>query len=167
MDAQQVQSIKEVYEQEFSHLEADREKYEYLLDDIDDIEEGPSGPEKWKDVEAMANRIETLYSCFERIFKRIARKIDGMDFRGETWHKDLLNRISQDTDDRPAVINDETKARLMEFLKFRHYVRKNYVQFVEWKEMVGLVESYPRLYSRVQEDLDDFVSTLENAVKEE
>lgn len=165
MDAQLIESIKDVYEQEFSHLEADREKYESLLDDIEDIDEGPRGPEKWKDVEAMANRIETLYSCFERIFKRIARKIDGMDFRGESWHKDLLNRMSQDTDDRPAVIHDETKERLMEFLKFRHYVRKNYVQFVEWDEMVGLVESYPRIYSQVQGHLDDFVSKLENAVE--
>lgn len=167
MDARQVESIKDVYEQEFSHLQADREKYESLLDDIDDIKEGPREPKKWKDVEAMANRLETPYSCFERVFKRIARKIDGMDLSGEAWHKDLLNWISQDTDDRPAVINVETKERLMEFLKFRHYVRKNYVQFVKWEEMIGLVESYPRIFSQVQSHLDDFVSKLENTVEDE
>lgn len=71
--------------------------------------------------------LHDFYNACERIFKWIAKDING-DFNPmEQWHKELLFRMTVEIKDiRPAVIPEELAADLNDFLQFRHIFRNIY-----------------------------------------
>jgi len=75
----------------------------------------------------MGSILHDFYNACERIFKWIAKDING-DFNPlDQWHKDLLYRMTLEIKNvRPAVISEEVAADLNEFLQFRHLFRNIY-----------------------------------------
>ncbi|HMF34074.1 MAG TPA: hypothetical protein VKK79_21805, partial [Candidatus Lokiarchaeia archaeon] len=58
------------------------------------------------DLRVLGSFLHDFYTCIERIFRRIAVKVDGDIPPGEAWHKDLLNQMSLEIPNlRPAVID--------------------------------------------------------------
>jgi hypothetical protein len=64
-------------------------------------------------VDSVALNLHSFYSGLERLFELIARLVDGNLPDGETWHRDLLQQMSQDQPRiRPSVISQESAARI-------------------------------------------------------
>lgn len=63
----------------------------------------------------------------ERIFERIAARVDEDVPPGPHWHTDLLQRIEGTWGGkRPPVIDHALALRLLEYLRFRHLFRYTY-----------------------------------------
>src|SRR4030066_2281436 len=74
---------------------------------------------------AAGSILHDFYSGIEKIFRRIASRIDRDTPSGDDWHTELLIRMSIPIDGiRPAVISEDLKERLAEYLRFRHLFRK-------------------------------------------
>jgi len=61
------------------------------------------------------------YTALENIFKRIAIVFEGVPV-GEHWHRELLDRMFEETEIRPAVLSGVVRGGLTELLAFRHYL---------------------------------------------
>lgn len=68
--------------------------------------------------------LHDFYSGIEKIFKRIASKIDRDVPADEDWHTELLNRMAFPIEEiRPAVISAKMKESLSDYLRFQHLFR--------------------------------------------
>lgn len=71
--------------------------------------------------------LHDFYNACERIFKWIAKDINGDFDPTVQWHKELLFRMTIEIQNvRQAVISEELAADLNEFLQFRHLFRNIY-----------------------------------------
>jgi hypothetical protein len=92
----------------------------------------------------------------------IARHVDQNTPAGETWHRDLLQGMSQDLlKVRPAVISPNVALALDEFRRFRHLVRNVYTTHLSPDKMESLMTALPGLWLRLQEELLAFASFLD------
>ena len=67
--------------------------------------------------------LHSFYNGVENIFKRIALELDGQLPNSRTWHRDLLNAMARPGPSRRAVISEELRDHLNEYLNFRHVFR--------------------------------------------
>lgn len=75
---------------------------------------------------SVAGFIQSVYTKAEEVFKFIAKNIDHTEPEGNGWHKELLEQMTLNTEDRMPVISDDTAKKLDKVLLFRHVVRSNY-----------------------------------------
>lgn len=119
-------------------------------------------PEESAYLDSVALNLHGFYSGLERLFELIARHVDGLLPGGETWHRDLLWRMTQNVADvRPAVISPESGKTLDEFRRFRHLVRNVYATNLSPEKMAGLVSMLPALWSVLRAELSAFADFLE------
>lgn len=102
--------------------------------------------------------LHDFYSACERIFKWIARDING-DFNPlEKWHKELLFRMTIEIKNvRPPVISEQMAADLNDFLQFRHLFRNIYGFELKSDLLDRLVEKFDRTASRFVQEVKDFL----------
>lgn len=62
---------------------------------------------------------------------------------------------------RPALLSDNSKKLLDEFMRFRHRVRNKYPFNLSPERVKGLVERLPNAYEQAQQDLSAFAQFLE------
>ncbi len=75
----------------------------------------------------MAAYRHQFYTGVESILERIAVGLGEGLPRGEYWHVDLLNQMAEEwAGERPAVIDEPLRARLKDYLDFRHFFRHAY-----------------------------------------
>jgi hypothetical protein len=118
--------------------------------------------EEYVYVDSVALNLHSFYSGLERLFELIARLVDGELPDGETWHRDLLQQMSQDQPSiRPSVISQESAARIDEFRRFRHVVRSAYTLDLVPQKMARLVETLPELWPKLKAELLAFADYLE------
>jgi hypothetical protein len=78
------------------------------------------------DIAALAYTIHNLYCLMENYFLRIAKTFEN-NVGGDTWHRDLVRRMTIEVDGvRPALLDDETAAKIDELRAFRHVFRNVY-----------------------------------------
>ncbi|MDO8545164.1 MAG: hypothetical protein Q7S40_32390 [Opitutaceae bacterium] len=78
-------------------------------------------------LDSVALNLHALYTGLERIFERIANRIDGGVPQGEDWHRKLLLQMTREvTGVRPAVISDASRKGLEDYRGFRHVARNIY-----------------------------------------
>jgi len=88
---------------------------------------------------AAGSILHDFYSGIEKIFRRIAAKIDRDIPSDEDWHTELLIRMSMSIDNiRPPVISVELKEQLGEYLRFRHLFRNIYGFELKWERCKAL-----------------------------
>lgn len=76
------------------------------------------------EVRAAGSILHDFYCGAEKMFRRIAARVDGDVPSGDGWHQQLLERMAMPVSGvRPQVIGEEMKARLSELLRFRHLFR--------------------------------------------
>ena len=76
---------------------------------------------------ALGSILHDFYNCCERIFRRITTEINGGFTQNETWHKELLYRMTIEMKGiRPQVITEDLAAELDDYLSFRHVFRNIY-----------------------------------------
>ena len=116
-----------------------KEEIEKELEDLDklnvEMAEVLSHPEpSFLEVRAAGSILHDFYSGIEKIFRRIAFKIDRDVPSGEDWHTELLIRMSIPLDGiRPSVVSKGMKEQLAEYLRFRHLFRSIYGFELKWE----------------------------------
>ena len=119
-------------------------------------------PMRTRIVDSAALNLHGFYSGLERVFELIVRHVDRATLSGETWHRNLLNQVSQDlVDIRPAVISSDSALALDEFRRFRHLVRNVYTMNLVPERMSGLMTTLPDLWPALRAELLAFADFLE------
>ena len=118
-------------------------------------------------LDSVALNLHGFYSWVERLFELIARHVDrDLDLAtGETWHQDLLQRMTKDIQERPALISGESASMLDELRRFRHLVRNIYTFNLVPEKMDPLVSSLPELWPRLRAELLAFADFLEDVAQ--
>ena len=121
----------------------------------------PAEPDEVQ-VQGEAKYLHDFYNGVERIFERIAVRLDGDLPEGPNWHTLLLKRMGQPFGSvRPAVIDYPLEKKLAEYLRFRHLFRHTYGYDLEWQRVRGLGEALPDLFEALKAQLSDFLTALE------
>ena len=102
--------------------------------------------------------LKDFYDGVERIFKHIAAAFNEPTPSGEEWHKQLLEKMSQPTENRKPVISQALRDALDEFLRFRHLFRNIYVVTqLKWEPMAPLVAKLPQVYEQLRKEVESFL----------
>lgn len=110
----------------------------------------------------MAYDLHGFYTGLERIFKSIANTIDDRIPAGENWHKELLEQMTLEIEGaRPALLSNESRDILDEFMRFRHRVRNIYSFNLIPERVKNLVEKLSAAHEKVKGELFAFVQFLE------
>lgn len=81
----------------------------------------------WSRTAAIAFAIHGIYTGLEDVMADLARAIDGHVPQGALSHQGLLDQMHVALDERrPALLDDELYAQLVELKAFRHFVRHQY-----------------------------------------
>lgn len=111
---------------------------------------------------ALASVVHDVYTCCERVFRRIALELDGHLPEEPGWHRRLLSLMTREVRGvRPAVISRELASRLDEYLGFRHVFRNVYGFELEGDRLARLVRGLPEIARRVDEEVRRFFGAFE------
>jgi len=112
-------------------------------------------------LKAIAYDLHGFYTGLERIFKSVANTIDDRIPSGENWHKELLKQMTMEIEGiRPALLSNEARDLLDEFMRFRHRVRNIYSFNLLPERVKNLVERLPAAHEKAKGDLFAFVHFL-------
>jgi len=106
---------------------------------------------------ALSTVLISFYTGLERIFERIANQLDPIQPKGERWHIELLNQVARPAVNRPALISEETRQRLRDYLAFRHRSRHAYAHYLTWHGMAHLVADILAVWRSVRSEILQFV----------
>jgi hypothetical protein len=99
----------------------------------------------------------------EKIFQRIALKIDQDLPAGGDWHLQLLQRMATPIEGiRPPVISEELASRLEEYLRFRHLFRHIYGFELKWERCKLLAEELKGIFRQMKKQIDMFKDFLDS-----
>lgn len=149
-----VSALKGLIEDELIALERVAQEMEALLGTC-------AQPPTRTELRAMASILHEFYNGVERIFQRIATHLEEGVPRGEYWHVDLLNQMAEEQRGiRPAVLDEPLRARLREYMDFRHFFRYAYGYTLEWVKMRPLAEGMPGTLEALRAQLIAFLGGL-------
>lgn len=118
-------------------------------------------------LKAVAYDLHGFYTGLERILESVADTIDDRLPEGESWHKELLDQMCKEVDGvRPALLSNNTRELLDEFMRFRHRVRNIYSFNLIPERVKRLVEKLPEAYEQGRQDLLAFAQFLEQLSSE-
>ena len=110
----------------------------------------------------VALNLHSFYTGVERIFREIARTLDGSMPEGADWHRRLLRQMSAEIPNlRPPVITLETRNALDEYCAFRHVVRNIYTFNLRLDRVQHLASALPQCYQLLRRDSEAFCNFLE------
>jgi predicted transcriptional regulator len=102
-------------------------------------------------VDAAALRLQSLYTGIERCLLQIVRVLNGGSPEGADWHRRLLDRLTQPTERRPALLSAATARSLGQLLGFRHVVRHLYADDLDplqvRQRLDGALDLWPQLHA--------------------
>ena len=111
--------------------------------------------------------LHDYYTCIEKIFRKIAKEVDGELPSGSAWHMNLLDRMELSIESiRINVICNKTKVILSDYLRFRHIFRNVYGFQLDWDKLKHLVENLEENTLLFQKDISDFIIFLKKLEKE-
>ncbi|MEI6617003.1 MAG: hypothetical protein WCL59_10560 [Cyanobium sp. ELA507] len=111
-------------------------------------------------VDAAALRLQSLYTGIERCSLQVSRVLNGGTPDGGDWHRRLLERMGQPTEERPAVLREASIASLQVLLLFRHLVRHLYAYELQPEPVERLRILSIALWPKVQAELNVFQGWL-------
>jgi hypothetical protein len=111
------------------------------------------------ELSALAAMLHSFYNGMENIFKRITLELGDLMPGGESWHKELLDGMTDGTGNRNAVLSPQLRGRLKEYMEFRHVFRHAYTFDLRWDRMKTLVLGCEETLHLVEEQLDRFFET--------
>jgi hypothetical protein len=114
--------------------------------------------------DSVALNLHGLYNGLERLFELIAALVDGVKPDGEYWHQLLLQQMGDEMSGiRPAIISEDTRAKLDELRGFRHVVRNVYTFKFDPHKIEALVKLSPVAMKQAREELMAFAEFLDQA----
>lgn len=122
-------------------------------------------PDK-RDKVYLAHYLHHFYTGAEQLMNRVARAIDGTDYSGSAWHRDLLRDMAMEVPDlRPAFLSEATRDLLDDYRGFRHVVRHAYDREYDWERMKVLVERFKGVLARFKTEANAFLDFINEAVR--
>jgi hypothetical protein len=113
-------------------------------------------------LDSVALNLHSFYSGIEKIFKIIAKEIDGSFPDKSNWHEELLIQMSLNIPNiRPPVISDKLKNDLQDYRSFRHLIRNIYTYNVNPEKIKPLVQKLPLLTENIEKELKLFTEFLQ------
>ncbi|NPV29178.1 MAG: hypothetical protein HPY58_05850 [Firmicutes bacterium] len=111
----------------------------------------------------LAHCLEGFYTGVEDIFLDVLTTINHATLASETWHRDLLRRMTLDIPKvRPPVIDESLARKLDEYRRFRHRARHMYSPLVpDWDRMKHLVYDLPEVLESLISRMERFLAFLE------
>jgi len=149
--------------------EALRQEIQLELDNLSRVAEStrallarlPAQPDEYE-IRSTGSLLHDFYSGLERIFERIAVRLDGDLPSGPSRHTYLLQRMTVPwAEVRPAVIDRALATRLQDYLRFRHLFRHTYGFDLEWEKCQGLAEGMMETLETLRARLMAFLTSLE------
>jgi hypothetical protein len=114
-------------------------------------------------LDGVALNLHGFYSGLERIFERIASRVDETVPGGASWHQELLNQMAIEIpEERPAVISADLKEELEAYRGFRHIVRNVYTYHLRPEKMAPLVEKLPQVFAAAENQIAAFARFLQS-----
>ena len=111
-------------------------------------------------ITVMASILHSFYTGLESIFKMISNRVDDFTPTSSKSHQELLDYMNVKTNNREAVIDEDTYLLLNEYLKFRHVFRHGYTFQLKWEKMKKLAENLFITWDRVKEQVSVFTKSL-------
>ncbi len=126
------------------------------------LERLPIKPDDYQ-VRSIGSMLHDFYNGVERVFERIALRVEGDLPTGSRWHTYLLRRMERPWPHaRPAVIDRQMAIRLLDYLRFRHLFRHTYGYDLDWEKCRLLAEGMSETLEALREQLDTFIASLTN-----
>lgn len=111
--------------------------------------------------------LNDFYTGIERIFRKIAEECDGGIPNSESWHKELLGNMALELEGiRPAVITDELREELEEYLGFRHVFRNIYGFQLKPERLKRLLQGFDEAFFQFKNSITKFMCFLKKLVDE-
>jgi hypothetical protein len=113
-------------------------------------------------VAAVAFELHSFYAGVERLFEVIGSDVEQSRPSGAAWHRELLAQMALPIAHvRPAVIQAETQAVLLEYLEFRHVVRHMYTFDLQIDRVIELGRGLRAAFDLARRDLLRFAEFLD------
>jgi hypothetical protein len=144
-----------------SEIEKDLQELARLNNEMEEVlrREEPS----FVEVRAAGSILHDFYCGTEKVFKKIAARLDRDMPSGEDWHLQLLERMTLALPGlRPAVIGEEMKERLSEYLRFRHLFRNIYGFELRWSRIEELGHGMREVRIALRQDIERFLDFIES-----
>lgn len=145
-----VLAVKALIEDELAALERVAREMEDLLAEC-------AQPPTRTELRAAASMLHEFYNGVERIFERIAVGLGEGVPQGSYWHTDLLAQMAAAREGvRPVVIDEPLRARLKDYLDFRHA----YGYTLEWNHLRWKAENLPDTLTMLRDQLRLFFEAV-------
>lgn len=143
-------------------VEAEMRTLERLVQRVGrSLKDTPAEPSE-VEVQGIAKYVHDFYNGVERIFERIAARVDHDLPPGPSWHTLLLQRMTLPfATVRPAVIDRSLEVALVEYLRFRHLFRHTYGYDLDWERVHALSQALPDVADALRTQLSAFLSALQ------
>ncbi len=135
------------------------ERVEKIDADLQKLEQAPVEYREGLEI-LIARHLYDFYKGLENIFKRIAQNIDGSLPQSETWHKTLLQQMSEPSDSRPPLLSAETCRELRILLGFRHVFLYIYAEELDYEQTLENAKRVTTVFPQISEELDTFIASL-------
>jgi len=113
------------------------------------------------DLRAIASILHEFYNGVERIFQRITIGLGEGLPQGSNWQAGLLVQVAAAREEmRPAVIDEPLRARLKDYLDFRHFFRHAYGYTLEWNQLRWKAERLSDTLTMLRDQLHAFFDAL-------
>ena len=114
------------------------------------------------ELSALAAMLHAFYTGIENLLKRISIEVDGEPPRGESWHRQLLDKMTLPNSVRPVLVSPSLRDILRDYLYFRHVFRHAYTFELEWEKMAGLVKDCEKTLRQLEIELNVFFQSFES-----
>lgn len=110
---------------------------------------------------ASAYALSGIYSCYEDMFKHIAKVFENRIENLASWHSELLKRMMIEVPDiRPSVLTEKSAAVLDEMRSFRHVFRNSYVFVIDAGRVLALSSLWASAKGGIHSEIEHFLSKI-------
>ena len=109
--------------------------------------------------------LHNFYNGCENIFRSIALFFEN-DLSPQSWHRDLLKRMTMNVDGyRPRVVDEQLYLILNDLRSFRHKFRHLYGFELEWEREQAIAQKLPKAMEMLNSQLHEFMKLLDLIVE--
>ena len=101
--------------------------------------------------------IHSFYNGIEGIILLID-KGNGENIPSNTkWHIDIFERAFESTEKRPAILKNENRENLKDYLSFRHFFRHAYSYNIKWDKLKPLFNNANNIWEEIKNDINEHI----------
>lgn len=151
-----------------AELERDLAALEKIVkENLQAVQRIEQGARESLDYAALGYTIHNVYCLMENSFLRIAKFYEN-SLEKESWHRDLLWRMTLNIPGfRPALLNEETASLIDELRSFRHVFRNLYQTGIKPEKVMAVQSLVPEAVERFREAVEEYINRLKILVEEE